>query len=138
MECDQADPLPGCELGRCPGQGAVSGGGQVLAGQLIGDVAVLTGGNDQQPRVELVEDRTGDGLEALEVLAVAGTRWHRQVHGESPSFPDPHLVDPAATRIERPLVEGDEQHRRVVVEDVLGPVAVVDVPVKHRDAIDPQ
>ena len=32
-------------------------------------------------------------------------------------------------------MHGDEQHRRVLLEDVLRAVAVVDVPVDNRDAL---
>ena len=34
-------------------------------------------------------------------------------------------------------MQGDEEHRRVLVEDGLGAVAVVDVPVDDRDPVDP-
>ncbi len=35
------------------------------------------------------------------------------------------------------LVDGDEQHAPIGVEDVVGPVAVVDVPVEDQDALGP-
>ena len=43
---------------------------------------------------------------------------------------------PAGARVERPLVERDEEDRRVVADDRLGAVAVVDVPVEDRDPPD--
>ena len=46
------------------------------------------------------------------------------------------LVRAAAARVERPLVKRDEEDGVVVPEDLLRSVAVVDVPVDDRDALD--
>ena len=45
---------------------------------------------------------------------------------------------PPRPGIERPLVERDEQDRVVAAHDRLGAVAVMDVPVDDRDALDPE
>jgi hypothetical protein len=47
------------------------------------------------------------------------------------------LVDAAGARVEGVLVEGEKEHRGVVVEQVLGAVAVVDVPVDDHHPLDP-
>ncbi len=44
--------------------------------------------------------------------------------------PAPRSIGRPRARVERPLVEADVEHRRVVVEDGLGAVAVVGVPVE--------
>ena len=46
------------------------------------------------------------------------------------------LVRPAGAGVERPLVQRDEEDGRVVPEDRLRPVPVVDVPVDDRDPPD--
>ena len=46
------------------------------------------------------------------------------------------LARPAGARVERPLVQRDVEDGRVVPEDVLRPVAVVDVPVDDRDPLE--
>ena len=48
------------------------------------------------------------------------------------------LVRPARARIERPLVDRHVEDGRVVAEDVLRAVAVVDVPVDDRHALEPE
>ena len=45
---------------------------------------------------------------------------------------------PPVNGIERPLVQGDEEHAVIVPEDRLRAVAVVDVPIDDRDPLDPQ
>lgn len=54
--------------------------------------------------------------------------------------PQPRAASPVGEgtgihRIVAVLMQRDRQHVRVVVEDRLGPVAVVDVPVQHGDAL---
>ena len=46
--------------------------------------------------------------------------------------PAPRSIGSPRAGVERPLVEADVEHRRVVVEDGLGAVAVVGVPVEDR------
>src|SRR5205085_7266390 len=48
------------------------------------------------------------------------------------------FTGPAAAGIERPLVHRGEEDRVVVAEDLLGAVAVVDVPIDDRHAPDPE
>ena len=48
------------------------------------------------------------------------------------------LVRAARAGVERPLVERDEEDRRVVADDRLRPVAVVDVPVEDRHPAEPE
>ena len=46
------------------------------------------------------------------------------------------LVRAAGARVERPLVQRREEDRRIVADDVLRPVPVVDVPVDDRHSLD--
>ena len=72
-------------------------------------------------------------LERLEVALVAGAGGERQVEQRLAL-----LVRPAGPGIERPLVQRDEEDRRVVADDRLRPVPVVDVPVEDRDPPEPE
>ena len=64
----------------------------------------------------------------MEVLLVAGGRRHRHVQDRLRL-----ILRPPRTGIERPLVERDVEDARIVPEDRLGSVAVVNVPVENRD-----
>ena len=69
-------------------------------------------------------------FQVLSVLLVAGTGGERHVQGSRVS-----LAGAAATWIERPLVDRDEQDAVVVPELVLCPVPVVHVPVEDREPV---
>src|SRR4029450_5387471 len=58
-------------------------------------------------------------------------------HGELGGRPRPP-PRPAGARVERPLVERDEEDAFVVAKDRLRPVPVMDVPVDDRDSFDPE
>ena len=81
--------------------------------------------------LELRHGRLHGVLERVEVLLVARAGGHRDVQGRVPL-----LRRPAASGIERPLVERAEEDAVVVPEDRLRAVAVVDVEVDDRDALE--
>ena len=94
------------------------------------------------------ETRTSSGAKAVasgadDVLderapqRVARAAGHRQVHGVALARARALVGHRARPGIQRPLVDRDEQHLRVGVEDVVGPVAVVDVPVEDQHALEP-
>ncbi len=60
---------------------------------------------------------------------VARTAGHRQVDGEPLARTRPDVGSRPGPRIQRRLVDRHEQHVGIAVEDVVGAVAVVDVPV---------
>ena len=73
-------------------------------------------------------------VERVRVAVVAGARGQRDVD----VAPRRRVLEPARVRgVEAVLVQRDRQHRRVVEEDLLGPVAVVHVPVDDRHALEP-
>ena len=84
--------------------------------------------DEQQLRLER-GDRALGLLERGEVRVVARAAGERDVQQRLAL-----LVGAARARVERPLVQRDEEDRRVVADDVLRPVPVVDVPVEDRDA----
>jgi hypothetical protein len=72
-----------------------------------------------------------DLLERAHVLLVARSCGQRDVHGGVVA-----LAGPAGARVERPLVERHVEDARVVPEDVLRAVPVVDVPVEDRHPLE--
>ncbi len=105
-------------------------GGELEIGKWVGDVRVEAAGDDQQLGLE-APDCPLDDSPRLEVRGVAGARRQRQVdHGLA------LVVGAAAAGVKRPLVERDEQDRGIVCDEILRPVAMVDVPVDDRDPLD--
>jgi hypothetical protein len=75
-----------------------------------------------------------DPFEGVEVAEVAGTERHRNVdRAAGRRWPATFREMPGAGREAAVLVHGEGQDVGLVPEDGLGPVAVVDVPVDHRD-----
>jgi hypothetical protein len=94
-------------------------------------VGVEPGGDEHDLRTEPL-DRGRDGVvEGAEVLLVARAGAHRDVQRRLGL-----VARPSRARIERPLVQGHVEDGVVREEDVLRPVAVVDVEVDDRDAAD--
>ena len=93
---------------------------------------VEPGRDEQQIGLESA-DRTCDRLPGIEVAVVARPGREGDVH-EVVTL----LVRTARARVERPLVQRHEENRIVAGDDVLRSVAVVDVPVDDRDALQPE
>src|SRR5215210_3566173 len=121
-----------------PGSEAPEGRGlQRHASQRVVPVGVVTGGDQDQGRTELAHYGEEDPGERRRVSFFPRTRGEGHVHGEAPSLALPHLVGPAGPRIEGALVGREVEHLPVFVEDVLGAVAVVHVPVEDGYSLDP-
>ena len=71
---------------------------------------------------------------AAECHVAGGPGAQRHVHGQARRSRSARLRGPPGARISGPLVGRHVQHRRVVPEDVLRAVPVVDVPVEDGDA----
>src|SRR5215210_995545 len=121
-----------------PGGEAPEGRGlQRHASQRVVPVGVVTGGDQDQGRTELAHYGEEDPGERRRVSFFPRTRGEGHVHGEAPSPALPHLVGPAGPGIEGALVGREVEDLPVVVEDVLGTVAVVYVPVEDGYSLDP-
>ncbi len=87
--------------------------------------------------LKLLDRGDDDPLDRRVVAAVAGARRERNVDAVAGARALAGVLDqPRAGREEPVLVQGDRQHAGVVVEGVLGAVAVVDVPVDDRDPLE--
>ena len=93
-------------------------------------VRVEAGGDEHELGLEALDRRRDGVVERAQVLLVSGARRHRHVERRLAL-----LLRAAGAGVERPLVQRDEEHGVVVPEDVLRPVAVVDVEVDDRDAL---
>ena len=96
----------------------------------IAAVRVEAGRDQEQLRAEAVERRQQDLVPGAAELGAAAARRQRRV-GE---VADAALVACAAARIQRRLVRGRVHHPRLVLEDRLGAVAVMDVEIGDRHA----
>ena len=97
----------------------------------VGGGGVLARRDQNEVRAEAPHRRLDDLLERVPVPVVARARRQRNVHCRAVA---PLLEHAGTLRIQIVLVERHEEHRRVCVEDLLRPVAVMDVPVDDRDA----
>src|SRR5215217_2139259 len=113
------------------GEASEGGGLQRHASQRIGPVGVVARGDQDQSRTELAQHGEQDPGERRRVETLARARGQRHVHGQADSFALPYLVGPTGSRVERALVRREVEHLPILVEDVLGTVAVVDVPVEN-------
>ena len=104
---------------------------EVDLGQRIAVMRVEAGGNDDQVGPEIVERRQDARVERLAEQVAAGAGRQRRVDDVAGAG----LVLGAGAGIERHLVGRAVEHRRVVPEDVLGAVAVMDVPVDDGDPL---
>ena len=94
---------------------------------------VEPGRDEDEPGVERAHARLHLLDEGGEILRVTGAGCERDVQRRGVA-----RARPAAPRIERPLVQRDDEHRVVPAEDRLGAVAVMHVPVDDRHALDPE
>ena len=104
-----------------------------MSRERVVDVRVEAGGDEQQVGLERAHRRLDHLGERAQVLVVAGAGRQRHVERRLVARPRP-----AGARIERPLVQRDEEDGVVAAEDRLGAVAVVDVEVDDRDALEPE
>ena len=97
---------------------------------------VETGGNHDQIRLKARADVGDRGLEHTLLLARFGVRFDGHVHRVAAPAPETGFAARAGSRIPRILMHRKEKHRRVVEENPLRAVAVMNVPVDDRNAFD--
>ena len=107
---------------------------QAHVGQGVGVVAVATQLGDEHRRGEGLHQWRHHLPERPQPGVVAGERGQGHVHARARGIPVADLGHEAGAGEQRPpvLVERDGQHPGVAVEDLLHPVAVVDVDVDVR------
>jgi hypothetical protein len=94
--------------------------------------------NENQLRPEGMERGTHDALHRRKIGPVPAARRKRQVDVVTFARALPHFFDRAAIRRIQPvLVQRNRQHARIGVKDLLRTVAMMHVPIDHRDAVDP-
>ena len=102
----------------------------------IGAVRVEPGRHEHQLRLPAADQRRDDVLDQRAVHGVARPARDRHVDRVAAPVARAHVARRARAGIQRPLVDRAEQHRRVGVEDVVRPVAVVHVPVEDQHPLD--
>ncbi len=118
----------GCRHAREPRLGHAAGRQRVVA------VGVEPGRDQHELRLPRPDQPAGHVLDQRPVRRVPAAAGHRQVDGEALAGARSHVRGRAGPRVHRVLVDRDEQDVGVGVEDVVGPVAVVDVPVDDHHA----
>jgi hypothetical protein len=104
---------------------------QAELAEVVVAMGVEAGRDEDHLRAERLEARHPVRLDQLAHRRPARVRRDRQVDHVGA------LRHAAAVRVERVLEDADHQHALVVRDDVLGAVAVVDVEVDDRDALEP-
>ena len=104
--------------------------------QRIVAVGVVTGRDQHQLRLERLRQRDGDMVNERAEKPIVRTRGHREVDGEAAALRRPNVARRSGPRIQRRLVDRDEQHAIGVMEDVVGPVPVVHVPVDDHHPLE--
>src|SRR5207244_6531378 len=98
-----------------------------------GMVRVESRRDHDEPGGDHAEQREHDLLEEVEVPAVSDPRGQRDVDRRPLAGPFAGVLKGPGARIPRFLMERAEYHRRLRVEDLLGAVSVVDVPIQDED-----
>ena len=93
---------------------------------------VVAGRDRDQPRLVGARDRRDDVLDERQELLAPGARRDRQVDGVALALALAGVLGGAGAGIERPLVDARVEHVGRGGEDLLGAVAVVDVPVEDQ------
>ena len=96
-------------------------------------MGIEAGRDDDELRLECGYRRLDDLGERLQVLAIPGACGERDVDDSFRVRPGP-----ARPRPERPLMQRDGEHRRVVGEQRLGAVSVMHVEVDDGDPLEPE
>jgi hypothetical protein len=91
--------------------------------------------HEDEPRCVLPEDRLDDLVEREEEAGIADSGGEGDVHGEAGPRAPADVGGRARARVVGILVERDVEDARVLAEDRLGPVPVVEIPVDDCDAL---
>mmetsp|Transcript_29759 Transcript_29759/g.57188 ORF Transcript_29759/g.57188 Transcript_29759/m.57188 type:complete len:637 (-) Transcript_29759:101-2011(-) len=111
--------------------------GHLHASERVSKGGVEPGGDDHQVRSKRASDGQDQLLEAGEVVVVAAPLLGpRHVDAVALRAVHAHLIRVARARVEvlPEAVQGHEQHPLVILQDVLGAVAMVHIPVQHQHA----
>ena len=111
------------------------GAGQLEPGERVVAMGVETGGDDQPVRGEALDHRHHDRVERGAERVARGAGRERQVEVRPDTVAGTGLAQQPGAGVERRLVGRHVEDARVVVEHVLGAVAVVHVPVDDRHAL---
>ena len=85
--------------------------------------------------MKLLADRRHDLLKHPEVFLIAAARGKRDIDRKPLALPRTRLLHRAAARIERELMGGKIENRRVPVECVLGAIAMMDIPIDYHNPL---
>src|SRR5215216_1146751 len=100
-------------------------------------VGVETGRDQDRLGPELSQHGQENPGENRRIEVFPRTSRQRYVSREAQPFPFPHLAGPARPRVEGTLMYREVKDAGVTVEDILGAVAVVHVPVQDGDPFRP-
>src|SRR5215203_356354 len=98
--------------------------------QEVGSMGVVACRYQDQARTELAQNGDEDPGERRRVYVLRRARGQGNVHRKALALPPSHLASGAGPRVEGALMHREVKHSCVRVEDVLGAVAVVDVPIQ--------
>ena len=103
-------------------------------GQRIVAMGIEAGRDQDELRPEGQRLRSEFLIKRANQFVIARAGRQRHVQGEAGPCTPPHLIARAGSGIAGVLVRAEVQDGRVVVEDVLGAVAVVDIPIDEEEA----
>ena len=106
-------------------------------GERVRTVRVVAGGDEDPGRGEGLDDRAGHVLDGTAHDVAGRPGRDRKVDRQPVGGGTADLRGESGAGVEGPLVGGHVEDGGVVPEDVLGPVAVVDVPVEDRTTRSP-
>jgi len=96
-------------------------------------VSIEAGGHEQEIGREALERRADDAAKQREVLGAVRVRWDRDVHRGANPRATTDVDARTSARVLRPFVHRGVEDIRVFVEDGLGAITVMHVPVEDRD-----
>lgn len=110
--------------------------GEEEVAEWVSHAAVESGGDEDELGAEFFHGGDELFLEAGEDFCAPGEGGERAIEGGPLPRAGASLIGAASARVPRSLVGAEEEDGAVFVEDVLGAVAVVDVPIDDEDAIE--
>src|SRR5919112_6148438 len=119
------------------GEASERGATQCHAPQQVVCVGVESCGDQGHPGPELPQHGQEDPAESTSIEVLAGTSRQRHVDREARPFSSPHFTCFTSPWIEGTLMHREVEDAGVPVEDVLGAVAVVHIPVQDGDLLQP-
>jgi hypothetical protein len=99
-------------------------------------VGIKSGRHQQQARAKSLECGNDLVLKERDVGVLAGSCRKREIQRESLPGPYTSFMTSACPRIEGKLVDADVQNGRIIFEDVLCTVTMVDIPIEDGNPLD--